>query len=286
MIKGGLEGGFKLGVEAVVMKDNFMDLPKLVRSLAERNVDYIIVPHVAPYTEEVFRNSIYMTLSKPSFDIIKSSLNYGWDLIKEAINEILGKAYGVNIRQKTAEIIMDFWRKAEEAGYWINLPLPFNSRDKVEIINQVEKVFLESAKIAQEYQIDLKLPSLFPDAKDRSCPYVNKNTMVVRSDGIAVPCLEFMYPHPLYVNTYLKKIYDVPFGDLKSEKVGDVWSKEAYVKFRDVRRNFAENIPWCGDCTYSTLKCFFTETNKLDCYANTSACSECIYSVTLAQCNI
>jgi len=285
-IKRRVEGNFKLGVEAVVMKDNFMDLPQLVRSLAERNVDYIIVSHVVPYTEDIFRNSVYMTLSKPSFDIIKPSLKYGWSLINEATKEILGRAYGVNISQKSAEIVMNFWKKGEEAGYWINLPLLFDSKDKVEMIDQVEKAFLESAKIAQEYQIDLKLPRLFPDAKDRSCPYVDKNTLVVRSDGIAVPCLEFMYPHPLYVNTHLKKIYDISFGDLKREKVEDVWSKEEYAKFRDVRKNFTKNIPWCGDCPYSTLKCFFTETNKLDCYANTPACSECIYSVTLAQCNI
>lgn len=285
-IKGKVEGNFELGVEAVMMKDNFMDLPQLVRSLAEKNVDYIVVSHVVPYTEEIFRNSIYMTLSKPSFDIIKPSLKYGWSLINEATKEILGRAYGVNIRHKSAEKIINYWKKAEEAGYWINLPLLFDSKDKVEIIDQVKKAFLESAKIAQEYRIDLKLPRLFPDAKDRSCPYVNKNTMVVRADGIAVPCLEFMYQHPLYVNTHLKKIYNVPLGDLKREKVENVWSKETYAKFRDVRRNFAENIPWCGDCPYSTLKCFFTETNLLDCYANTPACSECVYSVNLAQCNI
>jgi len=277
---------FKLGVEVVIMKDNFRDLPQLVKNLAEKDVDYILVSHVVPYTEEVFRNSVYMTLSKPSFDIIRPSLKYGWSLIREATQEPLGRAYGVSIKQKSAEMVMNFWKTAEEAGYWINLPLLFESKDKGEIIDQVEETFLESAKIAYEYQMDLRLPSLYPDAKDRSCPYVNKNTMVVRSDGIAVSCLEFMYPHPLYVNTHLKKIYDVSFGDLKKKKVGDIWSKEAYARFREVRRNLAENIPWCGDCPYSTLKCFFTERNQLDCYANTPACSECIYSVNLAQCNI
>jgi MoaA/NifB/PqqE/SkfB family radical SAM enzyme len=285
-MKGKGEGNFKLGVEVVVMKDNFRDLPQLVTSLAEKNVDYIIVSHVVPYTEEIFRNSIYVTLSKPSFDIIKPSLKYGWDLISEATRELLGRAYGVSIRQKSAEIIMNFWKKAEEAGYWINLPLLFDSKDKIETIDQVEEIFLKSAKIAYEYQMNLKLPSLFPDAKTRSCPYVNTNTMVVRSDGIAVPCLEFMYPHSLYINMHLKKVFDVPFGDLRSEKIENIWSKEAYTRFRSTRRNFAENIPWCGDCPYSTLKCFFTETNQMDCFTNMPACSECVYSVNLAQCNI
>jgi len=285
-MKDKVKGGFKLGVEVVLMKDNFRDLPQLIINLVEKNVDYVIVSHVLPYTEEIFRNSIYVTLSKPSFDIIKPSLKYGWSLISEATQELLGRAYGISIRQKSAEMIMNFWKNAEEVGYWINLPLLFDSKDKVKIIDQVEKVFLKSARIAQEYQINLKLPRLFPDAKNRGCPYVDKNTMVVRSDGMAIPCLEFMYSHPFYINMHLKKIYDIPFGDLKSERIENIWNKEAYVKFRSIRRNFSENIPWCGDCPYSTLKCFFTETNRLDCYINTPACSECIYSVNLAQCNI
>ena len=285
-MKGDNEGNFKLGVEVVVMKDNFMDLPHLVTNLAEKNVDYIIVSHVVPYTEEIFRNSVYVTLSKLSFDIMRPSLKYGWDLISEATQELLGRAYGVSFRRGPAEMIRKFWKKAEEAGYWINLPLLFKSKDKVEIIDQVEKTFLESAKIAYENQMNLMLPSLFPDAKVRGCPYVNKNTMVVRSDGMVVPCLEFMYSHTLYVNSHLKKIYDYPFGDLKKETTESIWNKEAYVKFRGIRRNFAENVPWCGDCPYSSLKCFFTETNQLDCYTNAPACSECLYSVNLAQCSI
>ena len=36
----------------------------------------------------------------------------------------------------------------------------------------------------------------------------------------------------------------------------------------------------------STLGCFYTKTNEMDCYINEPGCSECIYSVKLAQCNI
>ena len=36
----------------------------------------------------------------------------------------------------------------------------------------------------------------------------------------------------------------------------------------------------------STLGCFYTKTNKMDCYINDPGCSECICSVNLAQYNI
>ena len=277
---------FRLGVEAVVMKENYKDLPNLIECLAQRGVDYILVSHVVPYTEEIFRGSIYITLSKLPFEVIKPSLKYGWDLIREAALETLSRAYGVGEECNCAEMVRRFWRDAGEKGYWINLPLLFDSKDKIDMTDQVEEVFHRSRMVAHEYQVDLRLPSLFPDAKERSCPYVDRDTMVVRADGMVAPCLEFMYQHPMYVNTHLKIVYPVFFGNLLRDEVGKVWNREAYVRFREVRRDLAKNIPWCGDCVYSTLRCFFTKTNESDCYSNKPGCSECIYSVNLAQCNI
>jgi radical SAM protein with 4Fe4S-binding SPASM domain len=187
---------------------------------------------------------------------------------------------------KSAEIIKELWERAEKMGYWLNLPLLFYSKDKIEIINQVEEIFYKSKNIAYEYQIDLKLPNLYPNAKERECPYIKKKTMVIRSDGLVVPCLEFMYSHPLYINEHLKNIQEISFGDVKKEDVENIWKKSAYANFREVRQNMATNIPWCGDCPYSTLGCFYSRTNEIDCYVNEPGCSECVYSVNLAQCNI
>ncbi|MEM3618297.1 MAG: radical SAM protein, partial [Candidatus Bathyarchaeia archaeon] len=66
----------------------------------------------------------------------------------------------------------------------------------------------------------------------------------------------------------------------------EIWRREAYINFREVRRDMAKNVPWCGDCSYSALGCFYTRTNDVDCYANAPTCNECLYSVNLAQCNI
>mgnify|MGYP000005727609 FL=1 len=285
-LKRDAERKFELGVEAVLMKENFRDLPRLVENLAQKNVDYILVSHVVPYTKKTHKRAVYITLSKPSFEIVRPYLNNGMNIIREAAHELFSRAYGIEAGLKAAAIIKRLWENAEKNGYWINLPLLFDSKDKINIISQVEESMEKSMKIAHEYQVDLKLPDLYPDAKERRCPYIDRNTMVVRSDGAAVPCLEFTYSHPMYVNMHLKKIHAVSFGDLKKETVKEVWNKESYKRFREIRRNMAENIPWCGDCPYSTLGCFYTKTNEMDCYINEPGCSECIYSVNLAQCNI
>jgi len=277
---------FRLGLEIVIMEDNFSDLPELVKFAADKNVDYIIASHVVPYTQEVFAKTMYLTLSRPTIEILKPSLRHGWRIIRESTLELFGKAYDVKMETASTELIRSFWTEAEKKGYWINLPLLLSSTEKLEALTRLEEVFHESEKIAHEYQIDLKLPNLYPDAKERRCPYIEKETLVIRSDGAVSPCQEFIYTHPVYVNAHKKEIHEVIFGDVAKESIKEVWQRKSHATFREIRRDMARNVPWCGDCPYSALGCFYTKTNDVDCYANAPTCNECLYSVNLAQCNI
>jgi radical SAM protein with 4Fe4S-binding SPASM domain len=277
---------FKLGLETVIMIDNFTDIPDLVKFTAEKEIDYIVASHVIPYTKDILSKTVYITLSKPAIDILKPSLKYGWNLIRESTLELFGRAYGVKMDTVSTQLIRSFWVKAEKKGYWINLPLFLSSADKLEMLSRLEEVFHESEKAAHEYQIDLRLPDLYPDARERSCPYIENKTLVVRSDGKVSPCQEFLYAHPVYVNAHRKSTNEVIFGDVTKESVEKVWRRESYINFRKVRENMAGKVPWCGDCPYSTLGCFYILTNDFDCYANSPTCNECLYSVNLARCNI
>ncbi|MEM3442840.1 MAG: radical SAM protein [Candidatus Bathyarchaeia archaeon] len=275
-----------LGIEIVIMADNFRDLPDLIKFSAESEIDYIIASHVASYTEDVLAKALYLTMSKNSIEILKPSINYGRDIIRKVTVELFGKTYGVEMEPVSSKLVKNFWRKAEKKGYWINLPLFLNSIDKLGILNDLEEVFNQSAKLAHEYQIDLKLPNLFSNAKKRECPYMEKKTLIIRSDGKVSPCLEFMYQHQVYVNAHKKDVREIIFGDATKEDIEEVWRKGAYKNFREIRQNMVENMPWCGDCPFSTLGCFYTKTNNIDCYANEPTCDECLYSVNLVQCNI
>lgn len=108
----------------------------------------------------------------------------------------------------------------------------------------------------------------------------------IRSDGAVTPCQEFAYKHSLYVNMHAKIVNPVILGDSKSEGIMNIWNKEEYVAFREVREKMPKDVPWCGDCLYSMFKCFFTETNSMDCFMNKPSCSERLYSVNISQCNI
>ncbi|MBS7640666.1 MAG: radical SAM protein [Candidatus Bathyarchaeia archaeon] len=276
----------KLGVEVVLMKSNFMDLPSLIEKMAEENIDYIIVSNVVPYSEEIFRETVYITVSRKPLEIVKLFLEHGRKAILDAIYEAFSGVYGVKIEPKFSKIIDSFWREAEEAGYWINLPLLFESVEKISMIGEVEKVFELSRKMADEYGVSLSLPNLYPDARNRRCPYVDKKAAFIRSDGAVAPCQEFAYKHPVYINMHIKTVNPVIFGDLKHEDIMSIWGKGEYVTFRETRRKLSESIPWCGDCLYSIFRCFFVESNSVDCFVNKPSCSECLYSANISQCNI
>ena len=77
---------FKLGVEAVVMKENFRDIPQLVKNLAERDVDYILISHVVPYTETILKETAYTTLIRPPFEVIRFFSNYRWNSMNRVVH--------------------------------------------------------------------------------------------------------------------------------------------------------------------------------------------------------
>ena len=142
------------------------------------------------------------------------------------------------------------------------------------------------SEIAESSGVELRVPKVFSDAADRTCPYEEKHSIYVRRDGKVAPCMELAYTHPEYVNSHNKLVHEYLIGDVKSESLSKILSNEGFKRFREMRKNLIRNCPWCGDCPYSELECWFVKDNLLDCYGNSPSCSECLYSVGLASCII
>ncbi|MBS7610555.1 SPASM domain-containing protein, partial [Candidatus Bathyarchaeota archaeon] len=201
------------------------------------------------------------------------------------IYNILSDISSIKDRKISEKGRLGIWEKAIQKKLSINLPLLFKSKERLLLLNQVENYFRMTEKITRKYNIELKLPTIFPDAKERLCPYIEKNALFIRSDGKVSPCMEFAYPHSLYINMHQKLIHPIIFGDLLFEELKYVWNKPNYKAFRNTRRNVSQKIPWCGDCVFSPW-CFFSRSNERDCFTNEPGCSECLYSIGLSICNI
>ena len=227
---------------------------------------------------------LYIPSSRKSYEIVENVLDKGWDIIHAATVGAYGLTHTGKYKQADLERYSKLWERVENEGYWMNLPLLLKMRDQLDRIKEVEDVFKESSKIARKGGVNLQLPSIFADRKSRACPYIENEVMVVRADGSAVPCLEYMYPHIEYVNHHLKDINMMAFGNVKGQTVKDIWNGNEYVGFRESRRFIDEKIPWCGDCVYSTLGCFYIRSNEIDCQRVEGSCCECLYSTNIAKC--
>ncbi len=275
-----------VGIEVVVTEENYSELPELISQVIEEGVDFITVTHVIPYNREVYKTACYLGISGPSLELLESVADEAEEVIYRSVVELLGVSHFTDYELSNYERYGGLWDMAVRRGYWINFPLLLSQKDRISLARRCEKLFETCRKKAKEYGVLIDLPSVFPDAKNRSCRYMEREAVFIRSDGLVVPCMEFAYSHDEVVNNHVKEVHKVVMGDLRRSSISDIWDSENYRRFRSVRRDLPRNIPWCGDCVYSSLDCWYVQSNELDCYSNTNTCNECLYSVDIAKCVI
>ena len=275
---------FSLSIEVTLMKDNYKDLPNLIEFAVENGIDDVLVTNLIVYSQILNGQQLYIPSSRKSYEIVGNVLDKGWEIIHAATVGAYGLTHTGKYEQADLERYRNLWERAENEGCWINLPLLLKMRDQLDRTKEVEDVFEKSSRIARKGGVNLELPSIFADRKSRACPYIENEVMVVRADGSAVPCLEYMYPHTEYVNHHAKDIDMMAFGNVKGQSVKDIWNSDEYIGFRESRKSIDENIPWCGDCVYSTLDCFYIRSNEIDCQRIEGSCCECLYSTNIVKC--
>jgi len=276
----------KLGISVVLMRDNFGDIIDIIRVAAENELDFVFVSQVVPYSLSVGRLSAFTTVSQASFEEYSKLGFIDEEFVRMSIYQTLAGVYFGGGEAKHAKTMQDLWRRVSDRGYQLNVPMLHKTRLEYEFFKKIWDTFREARKLADEYDIELTLPKVFADALDRSCPYVDKSAVFVRSDGLVVPCMEFAYGHMLFVNGHFKEIREVVFGDVRRDSLGNIWNSEEYSSFRVIREDISRRIPWCGDCPYVTRECWFVRNNDYDCYGNRYSCSECLYSAGLSRCLI
>jgi len=145
-------------------------------------------------------------------------------------------------------------------------------------------LFDQASCIAERYGMQLDLPPLFGSLKKRTCPYIQAQTAVIRSDGAVVPCFKNLYPHSAYFNGRTRAYMPHVFGSLQQKPFTDIWNSVQYRQFRDEMQDMNKNIAWCGDCSFSLYYCYFSEVAPHDCMLNEPFCADCPFSLNLTRC--
>lgn len=115
----------------------------------------------------------------------------------------------------------------------------------------------------------------------RACPFILNNAVFVRWDGYVTPCINYSHNWK-YVFMGVKRVINaVKFGNLRYERLIDIWRKPNYLAFRARTAFFIQ--PSCLDCELAPY-CTYTVSNLHDCHGNSPTCAHCPYSHDMVRC--
>ncbi len=242
----------KLYISVILTKDNIHEFPELVKWACENEIN-VITTNLVPYSAEMYEKTLFVEVSRKSVEICKNLSD-----INKFSREV------ARLSPKALKLYKEVLDALGE--YDLNLSYISKNWDRILMAERAESTLRKVEEIASAYDIELDLPKMFADAKNRRCPY--EDCIFVRADGKFAPCMELAYTHPLYLE----------FERIIEERTSDNVDNEFFKK----KRNLDEFFPWCGDCQFAE-GCWYID-ESMDCYGNKPSCSQCLYSVGIAKC--
>jgi len=287
----------KVGVQTVVTKSNFRQLPKFVKQVGDLGADYLSMSQIYPLNSVFAKQTLYTMITKEALSILKEIGEGGWNLILGYLQERFAEKtqhtyknmykFKNNILEKKrpkADLYYKYLNRAKKENVHLNISLFMEEKKKLPLLKELEEVFMKCINIANDYKLKLKLPEIVPSFKKRECPYISSETTIIRSDGEVVPCFNYLYDHKSFLNQHERYSQAFSYGNIKNASLKDIWNTYSYKKHRAKLKKINEKIPYCGDCALSTNNCFYATEGTSDCWGNEPFCSECPYSLNLTRC--
>ncbi|OGL39544.1 MAG: hypothetical protein A3C43_10915 [Candidatus Schekmanbacteria bacterium RIFCSPHIGHO2_02_FULL_38_11] len=273
----------KLGLEFVVMKRNLDELPLAVNFAKENKIEFIIVSHLLPYTEEMLNEVSFEMLSQASIDIFQKAMKrartegvnlknyYNFSFFRK---EMVTKEY----EQKLNSVINDAYSEAASHDIFLNLRKLFERDEKT--LAKERDIFAATKKIADKLNIELSLPPINSDVK-RECKFVKNRTAFISWDGEVKPCSRLMHSHKFHLDSTSREVYPLSLGNINDKSLEKIWNSKKFVELRACVDKFT--YPHCLECpAYGS--CGFLDRFEGDCFGNDEPCGDCLWSRNLMQC--
>ncbi|VBB09611.1 radical sam [Lucifera butyrica] len=116
---------------------------------------------------------------------------------------------------------------------------------------------------------------------ERHCKFVNDKALCINYQGNISPCYALMHTYQCYIYGRKKQMYPCYLGNVNEKKLQEIWTDSGYVNFRLNVGNY--HFPSCTDCK-SLDGCNYTESNEMDCWANSPSCAECLWARRMIAC--
>lgn len=286
-----LLSGFKdkykilLGVETVITKDNEDELITLVEKLSQFNIDFLVLSHLIPYSQEMASKVSYDTNNKKSISIFKNwkyrleekgySLNDWLDISKKMAGE------GIEFNEEVYSLYKGMYEDAGKIGLTLNLNKLINLDESY--FSQVEKKLLKIKEICSKKGIYYQIPGVYPES-ERKCDFLEEKCVFISVDGEVSPCYFLWHNFTCYISGLKKSVKKVSFGNINEKDIVEIYNNEGYKRFREAVLKY--EFPYCYDCNFALCDLMELEDFIYDCYSNEIPCGACLWCGELFYCMI
>ena len=264
----------RLGVEFVLMADNWEQLPKVVSWAILQGAQFVIVSHVLAYDASMEAQSLFNPNTPKAtgiFDKWKArARNEGLD-IHDSLNAFW-KYEKTPQEKRLSELVQDMKEDAGKKGVWLHLEhlLDWDLRD----LARLREMFDSVRDLAEENGLDLRLPPL--SAYDqRHCHFVEQDTSFITVEGNVAPCQFLWHEITCHMDGGPKHIKPWYFGNIGLDSLESIWNRDAYAGFR--REVLDYEYPYCSNCSFVPCDNIIGKSYPFenDCLGHSTPCGHC-----------
>jgi putative metalloenzyme radical SAM/SPASM domain maturase len=275
----------EIGIEFVLRRDNYRELPEVLKWAALRGATFAIVTHLLPYDPSQVSKIAYEYNSDAALALYEP-----WKIDAEQ--------EGVDI-QRYFDILFSFrWFRTREENQILDhvrrMMLDSNHRgiflqvknilERDESLHaEITRIFEKSKAVAMETGLNLSLPEIVPKA-DRKCDFIEGGSAMVSWDGSIHPCYFLWHKFDCYLKrrTPCRQIDAKFFGNLENNRITDIWNDPDFRAFRQevLRYEFS----YCTNC--NVAPCGFIDSPEFrhDCSSITVPCGDCFWCMGMFNC--
>ena len=273
--------GFQTGVEFVMMHSNLKELLPALHWAAERGAAFILITHALPYDAKHAAEVTYETCSKEAVELFQHWQDKadaaGLDL--SLYPKTLWKYAKTPDELRAINLVDAMKDDAKQRGISLDLKKLFSL--DLQRLNRIAEVFAEAKKIAEQHNIDLRLPELMLKEK-RQCDFVEEGSAFVSWDGSVHPCYFLWHNYQCFASGWKQTVLPKRFGSLAEQGILDIWNSQMFRSFRgDV---ISYDYPYCASCSLAPCNYIQTDEFEQDCHIKSEQCGSCLWCMGIFQC--
>lgn len=276
---------FEIGVEVVLMRDNFHELPEVVRWADSRGVSFLIATHMLPYDPSHVAQVAYNCNSDQAIALYepwrKKAEHEGVDIQRYFDIFYNQRWFRTEEEQRILDFVRDMMMDAYRSDVFFHVRNLIERDEKLH--GEIDAVFKETRAVAMETGLRLKLPEIVPKA-DRSCDFIEGGAAMISWDGTVHPCYFLWHTFNCYMKRryYLREIGAKSFGRLQDNGINEIWNDPDFRQFRQDVLKY--DFSYCTNC--NVAPCGFIDTREFvhDCSSVTVPCGDCLWCMGMFHC--